>query len=180
MNLEEKYNSLVNTPSDINEHLPTLMEYASHCNHVTELGVRSVVSTYALMMGKPNVLKSYDMNPVEIHGVDINEVYNLAKDSNVDFEFILADVLKTTIEETDFLFIDTYHSYDQLRRELQLHANKSRMYMGFHDTTTFAEIGEGGEKGLWFAIQEFLDENKDWTIEKRYENNNGLTILKRV
>jgi hypothetical protein len=31
---------------DICEHLPILAKYASKCNHITEFGVRSVVSTY--------------------------------------------------------------------------------------------------------------------------------------
>jgi hypothetical protein len=35
-------------------------------------------------------------------------------------------------------------------------------------------------KGLWPAIEEFLKEHPEWRIEKRYTNNNGLTILTRV
>lgn len=36
-------------------------------------------------------------------------------------------------------------------------------------------------KGLWSAIQEFLDKyNNQWTLHKRYTNNNGPTILKRI
>ena len=34
-------------------------------------------------------------------------------------------------------------------------------------------------KGLWPAVEEFLQEHPEWTIERRYTNNNGLTILKR-
>jgi len=35
-------------------------------------------------------------------------------------------------------------------------------------------------KGLWPAVQEFLDSNNDWILHERFTNNNGLTILKRV
>lgn len=180
MTLEEKYISLVNTPSDINEHLPTLMEYSSRCNHVTEMGVRGVVSTYGLMMGKPNTLKSYDIVPIELHGIDRNNLIELGRSNGVNFEFIQANVLHIEIEETDFLFIDTYHTYNQLRDELKLHSKNVKKYLGFHDTTTFGEVGEGGTKGLWSAIIEFLQESPEWILEKRYENNNGLTILKRI
>src|SRR5438132_2397350 len=38
-------------PSDINEHLPTLMSYAARCNSVIEAGVRYCVSSYALSLG---------------------------------------------------------------------------------------------------------------------------------
>ena len=35
-------------------------------------------------------------------------------------------------------------------------------------------------KGLWPAIEEFLREHPEWKIEKRFVNNNGLTILARI
>ena len=34
-------------------------------------------------------------------------------------------------------------------------------------------------KGLWPAIEEFLENNKNWKIKERYINNNGLTILEK-
>jgi len=178
--LEKIYHSHLNTPSDINEHLPTLMKYSLECNHVIEMGVRVPCSTYALMMGKPKIMKSYDITPLEFFGVNRKDVAEVAKEHGIDWEFIQANVLHIDIDETDFLFIDTYHTYYQLKDELRLHSNKVKKYLGFHDTTTFADIGEGGVKGLWPAIVEFLEENKDWVLDNRYENNNGLTILKRI
>jgi hypothetical protein len=35
-------------------------------------------------------------------------------------------------------------------------------------------------RGLWPAVEEFLAEHPEWKIEKRYTNNNGLTILCRI
>ena len=35
-------------------------------------------------------------------------------------------------------------------------------------------------KGIIPAIDEFLSANTNWTMEKQYKNNNGLTILKRI
>jgi hypothetical protein len=35
-------------------------------------------------------------------------------------------------------------------------------------------------RGLWPAVQEFLEDHPEWKLEKRYENNNGLTILARA
>ena len=35
------------------------------------------------------------------------------------------------------------------------------------------------EKGLWPAIEEFLEANSNWELHERFTNNNGLTILKR-
>jgi hypothetical protein len=37
------------------------------------------------------------------------------------------------------------------------------------------------DKGLWDAVTEFLDNNKDtWKLKERYTNNNGFTIIERV
>ena len=46
-----KYNILCKNSSDINEHLPTLYKYASECESIVELGVRGVISSYALVYG---------------------------------------------------------------------------------------------------------------------------------
>jgi hypothetical protein len=178
MNLQEIYNEKCQEISDINEHLPVLKQYTEECSHATEFGVRGVVSTYALMMGKPKILKSYDITPIEDHGVSRNDLVSLAKENGVEFEFIVGNTLQIEIDETDLLFIDTWHTYDQLKKELELHADKVKKYLIFHDTTTFGQVGEHHPIGLWPAIEEFLISNNNWVIEKKLENNNGLTILK--
>lgn len=176
--LEQIYEGMCNTPSDINEHLPTLKKYAEECEHITEMGVRWVVSTYALLMGKPKKMISYDIN-----GIHWNAIRDMVKEDTY-FTFEVANTLDLEIEETDLLFIDTLHNYNQLSGELKLHGNKSRKYIIFHDTTTFEWIGESyngkvDEVGLWPAIEEFLEANPHWELHQRYTNNNGLTILKR-
>jgi hypothetical protein len=184
--LEAIYNQRCQTPSDINEHLPTLKKYAEECEHITEMGVRWVVSTFAFMMGNPKTLISYDYN--DAPGISV--AYELAGMHGIDFKFERADTRNLTIEETDFLFIDTLHHYDQLKIELELHGNKAQKYIGFHDTTLFESVGEiytndpnaankEEGKGLWKAIEEFLSVNPQWELHERYTNNNGLTILKR-
>lgn len=180
MNLESIYNQKCVTPSDINEHLPTLKRYAEECEHITEMGVRWVVSTYAFMMGKPKKLISYDLDPTEKFGISSKWLKELGNYNNIDFNFIIGDTLQIEIEETDLLFIDTWHVYEQLKKELELHGNKSRKYIIFHDTTTFGINGETkGYEGLWPAIEEFIQNNPHWGIHERFTNNNGLTILKR-
>ena len=54
MNLAEiKYTQACTKGSDINEHLPTLKKYSQYCDHITELGVRGIVSTWAFLVAKP-------------------------------------------------------------------------------------------------------------------------------
>ena len=181
-----KYNYLCSVPSDINEHLPVIKKYAEECEHITEMGVRYVISTWALLASKPKTLVCYDILTgldMNVFNSNINELSNKAKDIDVNFSFTQADVLNIEIEETDLLLIDTYHEYNQIKQELKLHGNKARKYLIFHDTTTFGEFGETFKTpntiGIWPAIEEFLLENQEWKIQERLTNNNGLTILKK-
>jgi hypothetical protein len=181
------YLDLCNNHSDINEHLPTLSEYASKCQHVTEMGARGGDSTFSILNAKPNKFVSYDLN--NHPNIDIaKELSNL---ENINFEFIIGNVLEVEIELTDMLFIDTWHKYGQLKEELRLHSSKVNKYIIFHDTESYEFIDEstwGGlysdikplsedKQGIWPAIEEFLLENSEWEILERFKNNNGLTIL---
>jgi hypothetical protein len=49
--VEERYKYVCQTPSDINEHLPTLYKYATECESVFESGVRGCVSSWAFVNG---------------------------------------------------------------------------------------------------------------------------------
>ena len=190
-NLERIYTRNLERASDMNEHLPTLRRYAESCEHVTEMGVRCANSTYALMLGQPTRMVSIDLLSVEescqFYNVDLTttkSLYDLAKDAGVNFEFVIGDTRTIEIEPTDLLFIDTLHTYTQLKRELELHSGKVRKFIILHDTTTFGESGEPDENGirelgLWPAVEEFLNTNCQWEILERFTNNNGLTILNR-
>ena len=186
-----KYDELFRTPSDINEHLPILRYYADECKHITELGVRWAVSTYAFLITKPEKLISYDIKKDNA----IDEAIKLAKEYNINFVFKESDVLNIEIEETDILFIDTLHTYNQLTQELNLHSGKSKKYIILHDTTSYGYIDEhiyehsskllaekiDVKQGIKNALNDFLvnDKGKKWIIHREYTNNNGLTILKR-
>lgn len=173
---EQEYQNAKIVPSDINQNVHILYDLAKECKTVTEMGVRTGVSTRAFL--NTNVrLKSYDI----VMDKRVQELFNEAKRRNREVEYIEADVLKIEIEETDLLFIDTFHVYDQLKQELKLHGNKAKKYLAFHDTKTFGLTGEDRKdnKGLLSAIIEFLIENPHWEFYQYKTNNNGLTVLKR-
>jgi len=189
MTLQEKYHQECKRPSDINELLPTLKEYANKCDHVTEMGVRYFVSTYAFLSSSAKQVVGID---IEKQLEQFQECRDLCNKEGKRFKYVIGDSLKIEIDETDFLFIDTWHEYGQLKAELNRHHSKAKKYIGFHDTTTYAHVGEteywdvkasGGfsetGKGLWDAIEEFLAEHPEWVIDLRLTNNNGLTILKK-
>jgi hypothetical protein len=188
--LQKIYENKVSTYSDINEHLPTLKRYSEECEIIVEMGVRTIVSTWAFLSGNPKKLISIDYkHPIEYNSNDLSVVEEISKEKNIDFTFLLADTRNVEIPECDLLFIDTWHTYPQIKKELNLHSPKVKKYIIFHDTVTFRFTGEGKQEatireekqevGIWPAIEEFLSDNPDWKIHEIYENNNGLTVIKR-
>jgi len=174
------YENYCNRPTDINEHLPTLKRYTEMCETVVEMGVRTVVSTWAFLSGKPKKLTSIDIVDPKQYGINTDAIKQIAKDEGIEFNFLLGDTTIIEIEECDMLFIDTWHVYPQLKTELALHGNKAKKFLVFHDTEIFGQSGETqGHKGLQPAIDEFLEENRHWSVKEVFTNNNGLTILER-
>ncbi len=189
---ERHYKNLCNIQSDINEHLPTLRRYAEQCESVTEMGVRFACSTWAFIEAKPKKLNCIDINyeffePSEEYVREMCNVYN------IEFNWITGDSLNMVLNETDLLFIDTLHTYNQLSGELDLHSKNVRKYIILHDTSTFGYRDESlydhasefvknkntTQVGLQPAVYEFLAKNQDWFIKEVFTNNNGLTVLAR-
>lgn len=160
--------------SDINEHLETLKNLASECEHVTEMGVRAIVSTWAFIegLGEGKTLISIDIKHPKDYGGDLESAEKACKEKGINFTFKEASTLDIKIDKTDLLFIDTLHTYDQLKAELALHGNKAKKYLVFHDTVSCADE-------LMPAIEEFIQSNPHWNVEHHYMNNNGVLVLKR-
>lgn len=171
MNIYSKYLEKCGIPGDINENLPHLKDYASRYETIVEMGVRSIVSTWALLAGNPKKLTSIDIVHPSHYGATIDEVYQLSQKEGIIFNFILADTHKVTIEECDMLFIDTLHTYDHLSKELELHSPKVKHCIAFHDTISCPEV--------YLAILDFIKINSIWKIDLHKENNNGLLFLVR-
>lgn len=196
--LMQEYSLFCNLKTEINEHLPTLFSLAKECESVVELGVCHGKSTRALLASGTK-LRSYDV------WIDqkVLELFEYAKGIGRDVEYIKQSSIECEIDECDMLFIDSWHNYYQLKKELKLHANKVKKYLAFHDTMSCGSSDEGldawgngtginiqdvyrdldtvefNNYGINSAIFEFLSENKDWTVKKHYKNNNGLTILEK-
>lgn len=184
IDIYQVYKSKCDIQSDINEHLPTLYKYARECEHITEMGVRWIVSTWAFLAARPKKMISYDIkNPIH-WGSRIEDVLFMARNEDLNYVFIEADVLKVEIEETDLLFLDTIHNYAQVKEELRLHSGKVRKYIIFHDTVTYGNVDESNSspnsKGIGPAIFEFLQRHPDWYLREQFLNNNGLIVLARI
>jgi len=179
MTLLEMYENRCSQNNDIAEHLPILKDYAEDCDNIVELGVRSIVSTWAFLMGHPKSLISVDIKHPSLYkdhdpdGCDLGLVKRIAKQEGINFAFYEGSSLEISITNADLIFFDTLHTYEQLKEELALHGNSSRKYLIFHDTVTC-----GNE--IMPAIYEFMDANPKWRKFEEFFNNNGLLILKKL
>ena len=192
--LETLYRLHVEDPAnskshDICEHLSTLREYASRCESVVEMGVRWGSSTVALASACPKKMTSYDL----VQTPELSRILETIRGEPFDYRFIIGDTLAIEIDEVDLLFIDTLHTYNQLRTEMKLHAGKTRKYILLHDTASFGRVDEDmygrashrvkemkkTKAGIRTAMEDFLEANGEWSIELDVANNNGLTVLVR-
>ena len=179
LNLE--YQIARRLPSDINEHLELLKSLADSVDHVTEMGTRTGISTRAFLASDVT-LRAYDLSLDDY----VAKLFELAHKKGKDVKYIESNVLEAEIDETDLLFIDTWHCYDQLYAELTKHAPKVKKYIAFHDTQTYGTrseefMGRVGSNGLLPAIIHYMIDNPDvWRCKTHRTNNNGLTVIERI
>lgn len=155
-----------NTPGDINEHLPVLERYASECSTVAELGVSKICSTWALLHG----LARSEASSKKLYCVDIEKIFmgfviEQANLVGINLQFIHENSATVNFDtEVDMLFIDTWHVYGHLKRELEHHHSNVKKYIILHDTENDAVFGEtirfwadfyneNGSRGLKSFIQ---------------------------
>jgi hypothetical protein len=173
--VEEFYKESQEGNYDCSEHVKTLYKLARDCEHVTELGTHRGNSTIAFVRARPFTMHTYDIK----EHPRAKQIEALALCMNINFHYHIESTIDTTIEETDLLFVDSLHVYDQVKKELELHGNKAKKYLVFHDTETWGKRGEFNNRGILDAIDEFMKSNKHWNLKKHYSNNNGLTIYEQ-
>jgi len=152
--LTQRYDTLTSAPSDINEHLPVLRRYAAAVTNgrAAELGVRGVVSTWALLLGLSEAghaaptLLSVDIAP----SPGIEEAQRAAAGVGIAHHFLLEDSTRVVLPggPVDLLFIDTWHVHAQLARELAHHAPNVRRWILLHDTEVDRDWGESVRRGM--------------------------------
>jgi hypothetical protein len=125
----------------------------------------------------------------------------IAKVFDIDYTFEVANSATYKFKEpVDLLFVDSWHIYGHLKRELETSHSYVNKYIIMHDTQIDKLVGESVRceqniekqseesgypveeivQGLWPAIEEFLEKNPEWRIKEVFENNNGLTVLEKV
>jgi len=160
-------------------HLPALRALATRGANAVELGVKRGASTTALLLGCRKVI-SYDI-------VETKQARELEKLAGESWSYRIQDSRTAEPTVADLLFIDSLHTYDQVKAELAQHGDSVRRYIAFHDTITFGSVGAEGETGrhsmgtlgIRPAIDEWMIRNPHWHIMSHDVHSHGLLVLRR-
>jgi len=170
LTLEEFYRWRCGHTHNMSEFMPVLRRYAEECRWVTEFGVEHGYSTTAFLAANPACLDSYDViSPAE----HVSMLLRLARNDGVTrfIYHVESSLLCATIPMTDLLFVDSLHTYEQVRGELERHGNQARKFLIFHDTIACPEILP--------AIEEFISANPHWRLREHIDTGCGLTVYER-
>ncbi len=202
VDIEAKLTHAIKTRGDIDEHLVFLTKLTSECSSVLECGVRSIVSSWAFVNGlainksENKKLVCCDIQP----SGGANELATACKQHDIEHTFIVGNDLEISMEPYDMIFIDTWHVYGHLKRELAKMHSYAKKYIVMHDTEVDKVQGESIRmnynideqvkqsgysrdevtSGLGRAIDDFLVANPEWKVKKHFVHNNGLTVLERI
>lgn len=200
--VKQKFNYYATNNHPSMQHFPTFHHFGTKSKSIVEMGVWLGVSGWAWLGCEPKYLRLVDVQKVP--GGYHDEIAEEAQKMGVDFKFEIGDtghgVLFKDVSITerelskhdrmtnvpnyvmddniDLLYIDSYHSYTQVKAELALHAHKVNKYLVFHDTETFGETHDyDGDLGLNPAIREYIAEHPEWYYIHKMSYGDGCTVL---
>lgn len=202
VDINKKLRVEINKRGDISDHLSYLELLSKECDSILECGVRSAISSWAFLSG----LTKHNSSTKTLHLCDVNYSNNLiefeqaCKEQNVEYMFHKCSDLDMPFKMYDMVFIDTWHIYGHLKRELAKFHSMAIKYIVMHDTEVDKVEGETIRNGwnaqeqsaktgipvseitcgLQKAIDEFLAEHPEWRVKIHFTHNNGLTVLERI
>lgn len=174
---EDRAGDVSGHPLSTRRLLGLLVGFCLGKKHLTELGVSHPVTTYAFLhaleLNGGGRLVSVDNDPAYHKMIDKASEY--ARESGIDFEFVLESTGEWTPEKTDFLYIDDDHAVPHLLYELEnfSKAVNEGGLIAIHDTQEPCNLSS--------HVHEWLktEEGQKWKVKVEYEFSCGLIVLER-
>jgi len=170
---------------DIASHLPLLYTFAQHWSfgHVVELGVGYGFSTTALLAGVTGAgqkLVSYDSDP-QTESIALKE-FGIQVDN---WAFRLKDSVAAAADFEDktvsLWFLDTLHTYDKTKEELETWLPKMHPYgvMCGHDYFLYRHenLFLASQAGVHIAVDEFAKKYADRFRLQIFPHDRGLFVF---
>ncbi len=175
--LEQLFNDLTAKERDLNQHMPRLRELAAMAGGtVCELTARKE-STVALLAGRPGAVVAYS---TEVEQYVRQTAAMVQPSTSFMAKPYTMGAIVGDMPENNLLFIDTFHRYLHLLKELTTYAPQCKRYIVLHDTTLYGGNGDDGGPGLRRAIMEFTQANPQWAVISHTDTQYGLTVLSCV
>lgn len=166
---------------DIKMHLPVIRGLASRTSFVLELGPnKGIGSTRAIVQGMKLNSKSdklfitVDLKDKLLVEPKVDYWRQVVGDSTEESTFL--KVKKICLDrKPGFIFVDTNHEYEHLKKELALWSRLAgdKTVWAFHDTYMFGVYNK-----MTDAIKEFARDN-DWKFIDYSQRSHGLGIMKK-
>jgi len=178
LQLDEMYQEVSKANRPLSHHCVKLYEIANKCHHITELAIGTYEVAISILATKPGKLHVYreKKESLEI----IKEKVEKVVPKHTELKLFIGSSLKTQIEITDMLVINTFHTATRLKMELLKHAGNVKRYIAFPTVYAFVKRGEDGSApGVVDAILDFVEENPKWSIIHKNKTGSGLIIIER-
>lgn len=192
-------------PRDLDKHGPKLIQLASECNTIAEFTKRRE-STAFLLAGVTRKTrcnpekcdkascgtgcKSKEFNNTPALLISYQEERDSllddlkttqARDNGRPVRYfdipVSHEVVHPLEDQVDMVFIDTRHTGDRAKAELEMYAPKVNKYIVFHDTHSSGVVGEDGKPGIVMAIRQYMRDNPEWFICYHTGEQYGLTVM---
>lgn len=166
---DEEYSSI--DGSQTKWYTDILSKYADKVNIVVEYGTWDGLGTASLLVGEPKILRTIDVNQNKIDKELFNKV---SKKTQI---FIETGNSHNPQHEADLIFLDTIHTYEHVKKELEVNGPLTKKYIIVHDTN-YPPPRKSPKKLVRDAVLEFL-EKSDFSLELEDKSFTGIMVLKK-
>jgi hypothetical protein len=169
--LAELYQATCAADSDVQAHLPALFELASHCRHVTALGVGSPAVPTALLFAQPDTLVCYGPT----NWPQLQRLQVLA--GRTRFHCRVSDAWPVAIAETDLLVVESTTDTARLGEALRRYTDKVRKLVLLVGHDRARERGVAVMRPDAGRLVEELIASSPYQPEQHSEGDGGLIVL---
>lgn len=158
-------------------YVDVLKEYTKDADSVCEFGVWNGFSSIVFALNGVKDITSCD---IDFSRCNIDLIKSLAKEQGIDIKFVEENSTGGKNHfEADFIFFDTMHTYDHVKKELEHRADDAKKFFAVHDTN-YPPPRKNPTKLVRDAVLEFIDSSDNWELELEKTDSTGIMVAKRV
>lgn len=154
------------------KYLTRIADLLLNCDSYRELGTNQGASAFVAVATN---IKFMDLIDITFEGMISNKhiLETYGHKNNIKINFYETNSLDAKIDyEVDFLFVDSLHRPEHVKKEIEKYEPLTKKFIMFHDTTLYPKI--------YSIVLDFLKNNKNWELFEVETEMAGHTIIKRI